>query len=112
IGKKKIGAYLDSDENQHKSRLLLGTDHGEAGHRLACALRGYLPCGYFQLWHTLTQKAYPYSLGTAAHDDMMFSALWPQDRRRLLPTVFCHHLCPRKPNVGENWDGNRRQPRL
>jgi hypothetical protein len=31
---------------------------------------------------------------------------------RLLPSAITYHLCARKPQIGENWDGNRRQPRL
>lgn len=112
IGRPQIENHLQKPTNQHRHRLLLGDDNGRMGHRLACSLRGYLPCGYFQLWHSSAQKPYPYSLGTAAHDDMMFSALWPEHRRQLLPTVICHHLCIDSPKVGENWEGNRTQPRF
>ncbi|HZJ14336.1 MAG TPA: hypothetical protein VFD27_04765, partial [Chthoniobacteraceae bacterium] len=68
--------------------------------------------GFFQLWHATCLKAYPWSLGTAAHDDVMFAAEWPCSHRRHLPTVLCYHLCARSPRLGENWDGNRRQPRF
>ncbi len=114
IGPKKIKSLKDGKLSQHHHRLLLG-ESGEnhpLGHRLLCSLRGYLPLGFFQMWHSSTQKPYPHSLGTAAHDDMMFSALWPEHARRHLPSVICHHLCPAQPKVGENWDGMRKQPRL
>ena len=75
-------------------------------------LRGYVPIGFFQLWHASCQKSYPYSLGTAAHDDVMFAATWPLSHRRHLPTVVCYHLCAQAPALGENWDGKRRQPRI
>jgi len=75
-------------------------------------LRGYVPIGFFQLWHASCQKSYPYSLGTAAHDDVMFAAQWPLSHRRHLPTVVCYHLCAQPPTLGENWDGKRRQPRI
>jgi hypothetical protein len=80
--------------------------------RYVDALHGWLPLGFFQLWHARCQKQYPYSLGTAAHDDVMFSASWPRSHRRLLPGVIVYHLCARKPVLAENWDGHRRQPRL
>lgn len=111
IGPKAIKASLATDW-QHKYRLLLKPGPGEQAHRLICSLRGYLPCGYFQLWHSMCQKPYPYSLGTAAHDDMMFAASWPESNRRLLPGAVVYHLCPSPPRVGQNWEGYRRQPRL
>lgn len=111
IGDEPIASLLKQDR-QHKYRLLLKASQGEPAHRLICSLRGYLPCGYFQLWNASTQKPYPYSLGTAAHDDMMFAAAWPEANRRLLPGAVVYHLCPNQPKVGENWDGNRGTPRL
>jgi hypothetical protein len=74
---------------------------------------GYCPIGFFQLWHSSHQPAeYPYSLGTAAHDDVLFATLWPEANRRLLPSVFVAHLNAWPPKVGENWDGHRGQPRI
>lgn len=84
----------------------------ETSPRYVDPLRGYVPIGFFQLWHARAQKSYPYSLGTAAHDDVMFAEQWAQEHRRHLPTVIVHHLCARKPRLGENWDGRRRQPRI
>ena len=81
-------------------------------HRYVDTLRGYVPIGYFQLWHASCQKDYPWSIGTAAHDDVLFAEQWPATCRRLLPTVIVQHLCARPPVIGENWDGHRRQPRL
>jgi hypothetical protein len=75
-------------------------------------LHGYIPIGFFQLWNARTQKDYPYSLGSAAHDDVMFAAQWPAAYRRLLPSAICYHLCAQPPHWGENWDGHRRQPRF
>jgi hypothetical protein len=80
--------------------------------RYVDTLRGYVPIGFFQLWHCSTQKDYPWSLGTAAHDDVMFAEQWPAPYRRHLPTVICRHLCVQAPSLGENWDGRRTQPRI
>jgi hypothetical protein len=97
---------------QHVHRALVQTPQRQIGGRFVSPLHGYLPLGFFQLWHASCQKDYPYSLGTAAHDDTMFSALWPADHRHHLPTVVVSHLCARDPVWGENWDGFRQQPRL
>jgi glycosyltransferase involved in cell wall biosynthesis len=75
-------------------------------------LRGYVPIGYFQLWHATSQKQYPYSLGSASHDDVMFAEQWARGHRRLLPNLTVGHLVQTPPKLGENWDGRRRQPRL
>lgn len=82
------------------------------GARYVDTLHGYSPLGFFQLWHARSQKPYPWSLGTAAHDDIMFATQWAAEHRRHLPTVVCYHLCERKPQWGENWEGQRKQPRL
>ena len=74
-------------------------------HRFVTPLFGYVPIGYFQLWHADCQKPYPYSVGTAEHDDVLFATLWPSAYRRLLPTVIVDHLVRTNPKLGENWDG-------
>jgi hypothetical protein len=75
--------------------------------RFVHSLYGWLPLGYFQLFHASRQRPYPYSLGTAAHDDVLFAALWPEPQRRLLPTAFVYHLCPTPPYYGQNWEGRK-----
>ena len=97
---------------QHSCRCLVSANSLPLSPRYVDPLRGYCPLGFFQLWNARTQKCYPYSLGTAAHDDVMFAAQWPHTHRRHLPTAICYHLCSRPPRWSENWDGNRRQPRL
>jgi hypothetical protein len=97
---------------QHAWRAFVSADDQPLSPRYVDPIRGYIPIGYFQLWHANTQKTYPYSLGTAAHDDVLFAEQWPASHRRHLPTVICYHLCAAPPRLGENWDGNRKQPRL
>jgi len=80
--------------------------------RLVTRACGYLPLGYFQLWHTSCQKPYPSSADGAGLDDVLFSQLWPATHRRLLPSVIVYHLCVNPPTLGENWDGVRRHPRM
>jgi hypothetical protein len=109
VGSDNINKLIHAGNQQHHHGLLLGETEadGELGHRLVDSLRGYLPLGFFQLWNYKTQKPYPYSLGTAAHDDMMFSALWTTQSRRHLPSVICYHLCPETPKVSQNWEGRK-----
>lgn len=98
---------------QHRHSCLV-QPHAETplGARYVSPLEGYQPLGFFQLWHSSQHKPYPYSLGSAAHDDTMFAAKWAHADRRLLPTVMVHHLCAHKPVWGENWNGVRKMPRI
>ena len=106
---------------QHAYQSGLSSVHGGAVYakqpsassaRFVDSLYGYCPIGFFQLWHASRQRPYPYSLGTAAHDDVLFAALWPESDRRVLPSAFVYHLNAKPPSYGENWDGHRRQPRI
>lgn len=108
-----LDALAELHKPQHKYSCLVQSGSPiQSGARYVDPLYGYVPIGYFQLWHASAQKSYPYSLGTAAHDDVMFAALWPQTRRQLLPGVICYHLCSKEPVWGEQWEGKRKQPRL
>jgi hypothetical protein len=111
IGREELRA-LQACGPQHQHRAFLSSHGRPLSPRYVDPLRGYVPIGFFQLWHAGAQKPYPYSLGTAAHDDVLFAEQWPGSHRRHLPTVICHHLCAAAPKLGENWDGNRRQPRF
>lgn len=100
------------DVPQHRLRFLVDPSHDRRlnavlGGRMVTTLEGYTPLGFFQLWHASCQKRYPYSIGTAAHDDTMFSQLWPVSKRRLLPSVVCYHICPQGSGWGKNWEGRK-----
>jgi glycosyltransferase involved in cell wall biosynthesis len=123
VGKKGIEALLNARVKYPQHAYLSGVSpvHGGAvfsgspsasSARYVDKLRGYCPIGFFQLWHASQQRPYPYSLGTAAHDDVMFAASWPESKRRLLPSVFTYHVCATPPYYGQNWDGRRRMGRI
>ena len=112
IGREAIHACAGAPPQHAQGFLLSPNPARPLSARYVDTLRGYVPIGFFQLWHCSTQKDYPWSLGTASHDDVMFAEQWPAACRRHLPTVICQHLCAQPPSLGENWDGNRRQPRI
>ena len=107
-----LRARLFAKPQAHEGCFIHPTHDAPISPRYVDSLRGYVPIGYFQLWHANADKSYPHSLGSAAHDDVMFAEQWAAQHRRLLPTGVCYHLCARKPALGENWDGKRRQPRF
>jgi hypothetical protein len=107
-------AQLQNPQHMHHSGL--SPVHGGAVYpkmpsassaRFISDLYGYVPIGFFQLWNASHQRPYPYSLGTAAHDDVLFAALWPESKRRLLPGAFVYHLNQNPPSYGLNWNGRR-----
>lgn len=119
VGKGNINKLRELFVNhpQHRYSSVIGSTHNrrltcQIADRVVFPLEGYVPIGFFQLWNAETQRPYPYSLGTAAHDDVLFAGSYPQAKRRHLPTVITYHICPRSPKFGDNWDGHRRMPRL
>ena len=113
MGMGELAAVRNGKTPQHAWGYGVNPVHSRSiGTRYVDNLRGYCPIGFFQLWNAKAHKSYPYSLGTAAHDDVMFAAQWPEAQRRIVPGVLCHHLVSSKPYCGQNWDGHRRQPRL
>ena len=72
---------------------------------------GYLPIGYFQLWHSSAGKRYNNSRGSAAGTDCMFPAQWPREKRILLPEIVCYHLDSESTHkIGTNWKGRKSKP--
>ncbi len=92
--------------HQHQDSYFVVQHHRQnISARYVDLLRGYVPIGYFQLWHAHCQKEYPFSLGTAAHDDVLFACQWPRSHRHILPTVLLWHLLPEPSRLGQNWEG-------
>ena len=72
---------------------------------------GYVPIGFFQLFHSTSGARYNFKRGAAAGTDVMFPAQWPRERRILLPEVVVYHLDSEKTHgVGTNWKGRKSKP--
>ena len=112
-GQEAISKFLGGTSlPQHHHEYLINPHAGKISARYVDGLRGYVPIGFFQLWHARCQHGYPFSLGTAEHDDVLFASLWPESQRRCLPTAIVYHLCPSSIQMGGNWDGRRSMERL
>jgi hypothetical protein len=103
-GRKGLNHFLH--HHQHTDRKI-HSGNAPIGHRWMDGIDGYLPLGFFQTYHASNQKPYPFSLGDASHDDLMFSALWPRANRIHLPTVVVGHLITEPTAIGQNWEGRR-----
>lgn len=81
------------------------------GARVVHAQYGYVPIGFFQLWHGSKGMQYNYRRGAAAGADVLFPAQWPRENRILLPEVVCYHLDSElKHKIGTNWKGRKSAP--
>ena len=74
---------------------------------------GYIPIGFFQLWHPKGSgiNHYPQEHGDAGRSDMLFSMLWPRSKRGFIPEVVTIHLeSERLSKMGANWRGRTTRP--
>ena len=83
-----------------------------AGARIQLAGHGYMPCGYFQLWHAgaTGYRDYPiHENGTAEGSDMLHAARFPRQYRELIPEIVGIQLetDTAADPVGVNWAGRR-----
>ncbi len=84
----------------------------QAGSRWISAIHGFVPIGFFQLFHgdALTQggyrvRSYPIHHGDAARSDVQFALQWDRRNRHLLPEVIVLHLESEPAKLGANWRG-------
>lgn len=80
------------------------------GARVVHKEQGWVPIGYFQLWHTSAPYRYNYKLGCAAGADVWFPSQWPRENRILMPEVVVYHLDSElEHKKGLNWKGRQSQ---
>ncbi len=72
---------------------------------------GYIPIGYFQMWHGKHGRRYPIAQGDAEHTDVLHAIQWDEDKRHLLPELVGIHLQAENSPLGSNWKG-RTTPRF
>ena len=72
---------------------------------------GYVPIGFFQLWHAgiTGRRAYPCH-GDAGRGDFQFGRAWPRARRALIPEIVGIHLESEPSEMATNWRGRRSKP--
>ena len=77
------------------------------GTRVAFAHEGgYIPIGFFQLWHADSgQVKYIEGHSDAGREDSHFAALWPRAKRGFLPEVQVYHLESEPAAMATNWKG-------
>lgn len=66
---------------------------------------GYIPIGYFQMWHGKHGRRYPIAQGDAEHTDVLHAIQWDQEKRHLIPEIIGMHLAADNAPLGSNWKG-------
>jgi hypothetical protein len=69
---------------------------------------GYVPIGFFQLWHAESGiDRYQEGHTDAGREDSHFAAQWPRAKRGFLPEVVCYHLESEAAEMAVNWKGRQ-----
>jgi hypothetical protein len=99
------------DNHSHENYLRF---HSDPGSRWVSKLHGYVPIGFFQLFHGSAMfdrgmhlKRYPYGQGDAARSDVQFALQWDRRHRQLLPELVVLHLESQPAPNGANWQGRK-----
>jgi hypothetical protein len=72
---------------------------------------GYIPIGFFQLWHVESGiREYISGHTDAGREDSHFAAQWPRRKRALIPEITGYHLESEPAEMGVNWKGRQSKP--
>lgn len=97
------GVYDESGMFVHPTRFKIGVR--------VMAPDGFVPIGFFQMWHTESGiMKYPEQHTDAGRGDMLFALQWPRSRRALIPEVIGYHLESEPVPMGSNWNGRKTKP--
>lgn len=75
---------------------------------------GYVPIGFFQLWHSsedqfkgIRNRPYPSAHNDACRTDVQFALQWDRPQRELLGEFVVAHLESEPAKLGVNWGGRK-----
>lgn len=113
IGYEAWQNYLTAHQTGHDYMCRVQVPHGmPLLERIALReYGGYVPIGFFQMWHGSTGRRYPIARGDAEHTDVLHAIQWEEGKRHLLPEVIGVHLMTAPAPLGANWKG-RTTPRF
>lgn len=86
----------------------------KVGDRFVHPQNGYIPIGFFQLYHStqdewkgIRVKTYPQNHSSAARTDVQFGMKWDKHKRAILPELVAIHLESEAVKKGTNWNGRK-----
>lgn len=101
--------FLAMPTLQHEDETWVHLDKFPIGARFAPhkAGMGYIPIGFFQMWHPVGSgiSKYPEFRDGAATTDFVFATKWPREKRALIPEIIAYHLESEPAVKGANWNG-------
>lgn len=72
---------------------------------------GYIPIGFFQLWHADSKVfSYPEQHTDAGRGDMLHALKWPRAKRHMIPEIIGYHLESEQSVMGINWQKRTTRP--
>ena len=68
---------------------------------------GYMPIGYFQMWHPKKSNIHSYPVEICGFDrtDVGHLKQFPREKRGFIPELVCIHLASEDHAMGQNWRG-------
>lgn len=86
----------------------------DVGDRFIHPKMGYVPIGYFQLWHSsqdewngIRHRTYPSEHSSASRTDVQWGLKWDRHRRSVIPELIALHLESERVSKGTNWNGRK-----
>ncbi len=108
---KASGYLADQHDYHHRIRWPEGF---HIGARWASISQGWVPIGFFQLWHSSQDewngtriKTYPRAHGNACRSDVQHGLQWDRRKRILIPEIVAVHLESEPCKTGTNWAGRK-----
>lgn len=106
---ERIKPYLASQHDYHNR---FRAPPARLGSRWVDKDQGYVPIGFFQLWHAsaeihagVRQRPYPQHHNDACRTDTQFALQWDRRQRELLPELVVVHIETQPAPLGANWKG-------
>lgn len=105
--------FIERPKLTHQGWIFVYPDAFPLGVRVAAyKTDGYLPIGFFQLWHPGSSgvRDYPAKHGDIDRSDMLHARLWPRAKRGFIPEIIGIHLDSEAldhKEMGKNWHGRK-----
>jgi hypothetical protein len=113
----KASGFLERHSRSHHFNVCFPGGF-DIGARWADLHHGYVPIGFFQLFHRdatmyrgIRTRRYPnHGHSDAARTDVQFALQWDRDRRAIVPELVVLHLESEAAETGANWSGRTTRP--
>jgi hypothetical protein len=112
-GPEQWDAFMEQPRLQHENDSWTHLNAFPLGTRVHYSTAGgYVPIGFFQLWHPLASGVlrYPEGHTDAGREDGLFALNWPRSRRHLLAEIVGYHLESTDATMAANWAGRKTAP--